>query len=116
MNAIPKNLRMQLSEDSFYWDCCITGASRSQEKIEWHHNLIFAGSQVQQKFAILPLAGWVHDRARETNLKEKLDWIMLNRATAAELIRFSKVVDYTRMRRTLNEKFGKWKEGKYPGV
>lgn len=95
MNNIPKKLREDMATDPFYAICCVTGARATrQDPIEWHHNLIFAGSQVQEKFAILPLKHSLHERINgDKQLKAHLDWIMLSRASEEQLERFSKVVD-----------------------
>lgn len=102
MRAIPPALRAEMEVDPYYKKCAITGAT--SEKIDWHHNLIFAGRQVNEKFCIIPLAKSIHDDI--VKHKEKVDWIMLNRATEEELRRYSKVVDYVRMKEVLNEKYG----------
>jgi len=99
MRRIPKALRLELEKDPYYKKCCITGITTG--KIDWHHNLIFAGKQVNEKFCILPLAKSIHDRI--TEYKEVCDWVMLNRATDAELERYSKAIDYKRMKEKLNE-------------
>lgn len=88
--------------DLFYRRCCITGAMNV--KIEWHHNLIFAGRQVNEKWCILPLAEDVH--ADIVKHKEKCDWIMLNRATDEELARYSKAENLKVKRDRLNKKYG----------
>lgn len=77
-------------------------------KIEWHHNLIFAGRQVNEVFAILPICRWVHDQARNREFRDRLDWIMLNRASDEELTYFSKASDLIRKREVLNQKYGVW--------
>ena len=102
MRPIPIKLREDMASDPYYKRCCITG--RTSEKIDFHHKLIFGGRQVNEKFCILPLAKSVHDKIVE--YKEKCDWIMLNRATDEELARYSKAIDYKRMREVLNKKYG----------
>jgi len=84
--------------------CCITGTT--YEKIDWHHNLIFAGRQVDEPWAILPLARSIHDRINEPEIKDKCDWVMLNRATDEQLLKYSKVVDLIRRRTVLNLIYG----------
>lgn len=96
-------LRKEIDSDPFYRQCCITG--RNDEKIDIHHNLIFAGSQVNEKFCLLPLSKSVHDNIGK--YKQKCDWIMLNRATDEELKKYSKAVNYIAMRNKLNILFGK---------
>lgn len=104
MSKIPAKLRAELSVDPFYKRCCISGYT--SEKIEWHHNLIYAGKQVQEKWCILPLAQSIHDGARDSKLKEKLDWIMLNRGTDEDLLRYSKAENLITKRERLNKIYG----------
>ena len=102
MRKIPPELREEMANDKFYSKCCITG--KTNEKIDWHHNLIFGGKQVNEKFCILPLAKSVHDRIVE--YKEKCDWIMWNRATDEEIERYSKANNYKFERDRLNKIYG----------
>lgn len=46
-----------------------------------------------------------HDN-RATEIKERFDWVMLNRATESELLSISKAIDYSKVRDRLNQKFG----------
>ncbi len=103
MRKIPKTLIEEVENDPFYKKCCITGLSN--EKIEWHHNLIYGGKQVNEKWCILPLLKSIHRDI--VKYKEKCDWIMLNRATDEELKKYSKVVDYIKMRERLNGIYNK---------
>lgn len=105
MRPIPKKLRDEISSDPYYKKCCITG--KTSERIEWHHNLIYAGNQRNEKWCILPLAESVHENI--TKYKEICDWIMLNRASELEIQQVSKAINYTRMREILNKKYGKYK-------
>lgn len=113
MNNIPLKLRKEMADDPFYTRCVVTGVGG---KIEWHHNLIVSGNQLQRKWAILPLAPMVHAKADNTEVREILDWIMLNRASQRELGEFG-MATYGRLvylRQRLNEKFlGPWRRGIY---
>ena len=102
---IPIKLREELADDPFYKKCCLTG--RTSEKIEFHHNLIFAGRQVQEKFAILPICKSIHQyhNGLTSEVKEKLNWIMLNRATDKELEKYSKAIDYKKYKKLLDKKY-----------
>lgn len=104
MRKIPPKLVKEMESDKYYQKCCITGLSKNAVKIEWHHNLIYGGQQVNEKFCILPLADFVHEKI--VKYKEKCNWIMLNRATDQELEKYSKAIDYKRMREVLNKKYG----------
>lgn len=98
---IPPKLRREMADDPYYSRCALTGATSG---VEWHHNLRFAGKNVQERFCIIPLSRDVH--ARIDHHKERVDWIMLNRMTDAELTRYSKAVDFHAWRLRLNEKYG----------
>ena len=114
MSKIPKKLRDQLALDPFYRTCCITGLPGSSwDRIEWHHNLIHAGKQVQAEFAILPVKHSIHMLATNPIIKERMDWVMLNRASENEIRQYSKVVDFASRRRYLNEIFGPWNPHAY---
>jgi hypothetical protein len=101
MRPIPPQLRKQMADDEYYKECCLGGSCDG--KVEWHHNLIYAGRQVNEKFCILPLCEFHHDNIAW--FKELVDWHMLNRATDEELKAYSKAVDYIAMRERLNKKF-----------
>jgi hypothetical protein len=102
MNNIPTKLKIELNDDVFYTRCCLTGVSNRETKIDFHHNLIYAGKQVQEKFCILPLAKSVHDKLP----KELCDWVMWNRATDEEIARYSKAENYQLTKERLNKKYG----------
>lgn len=102
MSKIPPELRNEMASDPYYEKCALTG--RNDERIEWHHNLIFAGKQVQEKWCILPLLKSIH--AQIDYYKDKVDWLMLNRATDEELARYSKVINLKEKRDRLNKIYG----------
>lgn len=88
-----------LLSDPFYKKCCISGKT----PVQFHHNLIFAGGQVDEPWAILPLHESIHKQADNKFMKEKLDFIMLNRATDEELEKHSKAISLKAKRDYLNE-------------
>ena len=106
MRKIPPKLRDEMSKDSYYKKCCITNLPGN---IEWHHNLIFGGKQVNEKFCILPLNKEIHRNI--VKYKEQCDWIMLNRATDEELKKYSKVINYLELKKKLNQKYGLYQNG-----
>jgi len=105
MRKMPMSLRREMEADPYYDRCCVTGQHKKETKIDWHHNLIFAGRQVNEKWCILPLAREVHDRVHEKELKDYVDWLMLNRATEAEIITYSKAVDLAWRKEQLDKKY-----------
>jgi len=99
---IPIEVRDKILSDPFYLKCCITGKT----PVQWHHNLIYGHNKVEEAWCILPLYKEIHDIEKRKDIKEKLDWIMLNRGTDEELLRYSKVINLIKRRDILNEKFG----------
>lgn len=106
MRPIPPKLKTELASDPFYDKCCIC----KYIGVQWHHGLISAGRQQNEKFCILPLCVNCHEQARNKDFKEKIDWIMWNRATDEEITRYSKAINYAYEKERLNNKFGgAWK-------
>ena len=91
---IPPLLKEELSKDPFMKKCCITG--RTDGKIDWHHAMNFKGQSVQEKFAILPVHNDLHQYHRGLNseVKLKLNKIMVRRMTEEQLDYYSKAVNY----------------------
>jgi len=106
MRPIPIKLRNELASNDFYDKCCVC----KYIGVQWHHNLIHSGRQVNARFAIMPLCVPCHEQARNKEFREKLNWIMWNRATDEEIISYSKAINYAREKERLNAKFGvEWK-------
>ena len=103
MRKIPPTLIIELENDKYYKKCCISDSSA--ERIEWHHNFIYAGQQINEKWCILPLAKSIHRDI--VKYKEKCDWIMLNRADDETLRKYSKAIDLIAKRDRLNKIYGK---------
>lgn len=103
MNNIPPKLRKEMSADSFYKECCLKNY-QCAGKVEWHHVLIFAGKQLQKKFAIVPACKDFHHKfANRKDIRDQFLKVVLNRATNIELKEISKATDYLRLRKTLND-------------
>lgn len=110
MGHIPKKLNDQLNRDPEYRVCMLTGeAGTREDPLERHHNLIYAGSQVQERFAILCIKRSLHQKAHAEFTRARLDWIMLCRASTDELLRYSKAEDLFLKRAQLCKAFGIWK-------
>ena len=103
MRKIPKKLLDEMLNDDFYKVCCISG--QTNERIELHHNFTWQGRQLNEKWAILPLAHSIHERI--TDYKDRCDQIMLNRADESTLKKYSKAIDLIRKRDYLNKKYEK---------
>lgn len=115
MNKIPTKLRAEMASDSYYERCARQDAlndhqceadERTGQMIEWEHALIFAGKQIQEKWAIIPSCWWAH--RGPGMVKEINEWIALNRATDEELLKYSKAVSLIAKRNYLNTQYGKY--------
>lgn len=94
-----------MDSDPWMHRCCVTG--RTDGKIDWHHVYTFASKQISEAWAIIPLLRSVHDRVpADRELKDRTEWIALNRATDEQLRPYCKAIDYIRRREVLNRKFG----------
>lgn len=102
MRAIPPKLRLEMERDPFYLKCCADNED-CKGRIEWHHNLIYAGRQVNEKWCILPLCVYHHSIEKESEFGSYLDWVMVNRATEDELKKYSKAANYLWVRAQLNK-------------
>ena len=51
------------------------------KKIEYHHNLIYAGKQSDIPNTIIALCSDIHEQANNKTVKELLDWMMINQMT-----------------------------------
>lgn len=72
--------------------------------IEWEHAMYFAGSKINEKWAIIAICWLVHEGGKMN--KEINRWIALNRATDDELRAKSKTTPYLNMREHLNKIYG----------
>ncbi len=76
--------------------------------VQLHENFIYGNRQVKEVWCILPCCAWCHLIEKRRDIKEKLNWMMLNRATEEELSRYSKILPLAKMRDELNKKYGKY--------
>lgn len=102
---IPKKLREKMEANPFYHKCCITGTKRGIAKIEWHHNFKWKGERLNEEWCILPVREDVHKKADTREVREVLDWIMMNRADEETLRKYSKAEDLIAKRDRLNKKY-----------
>lgn len=103
---IPKKMREEMERDPFYHRCAITGTRRGPyAKVEWHHAFKFKGERVNEKWCIIHLLKRIHDRADVREVKEYIDWMILNRADDETLRRYSKAEDLLAKRERLNKKY-----------
>lgn len=115
MNNIPAKLRKQLASDPEYKVCARAGIGDHvcDGRITWEHAMIYAGKQIQKRWAIIPLCAKAHSvdgwqDGGDLN-KEVNEWIALNRASDLELQEVSKAINYMNRRYYLNQKYGPYK-------
>lgn len=111
MTPIPQKLREELAQDLYYKKCARSEEGNCDGRITFEHAIIYAGRQVQEKWAIIPICTYHHSvneyqDSGDLN-KEKHVWIALNRATDEELQAISKAVNYLELRDRLNKQYGK---------
>ena len=80
MRAIPENMKREILANPFYKVCCLKDED-CKGRIEWHHNFIYAGRQVNEIWAILPLCVFHHGLEKWKQIGDKLDFIMMTRMT-----------------------------------
>lgn len=85
MNKIPPKLRQQLSLDPYY-EFCARQSAECSGRITWEHALLYRGSQIQERFAIIPLC-W-HHHLGEGLVKVINVMIALRRATAEDRAKY----------------------------
>lgn len=103
-STIPKQMRDKMSQDKFYLKCCIADETCSG-RTEWHHNLIYAGKRQNELFCILPVCHSHHEREKDRKIGDKLDWIMYNRATEEDKLKYPRI-NWKQKLSFLNSKYG----------
>lgn len=110
-SPIPPKLRKEMDADPYYQRCAITGTKRSAyAKVEWHHAFKFAGKRVNEKWCIIPLLKRIHDKADTREVKDFVDFLILNRADDETLIRYSRGEDLLAKRARLNKRYADKKD------
>lgn len=77
-------------------------------KIEFHHNLIYQGRQSDIPNTIIALCSDIHAQEKRKDIKEVIDWIMINQMTEHD---FSLIPKWTGRYKIgyLNKKYGQYK-------
>lgn len=99
---IPKDILKEYLADPFSQQCCFCGSDHPQ----LHHNLIFGGRQVNEPWTFLPLCKACHEQVNNIDYRRLADWAMLNRATSADLQKYSTVMNYKARLSWLNSLYG----------
>lgn len=106
MRKISQNVKQKVLERP---QVCARAGEGCAGRITWEHALIYAGRQIDEAWAIVLLCERHHGVNTYQDCgdlqKEKNVWIALNQATNEELQKYSKAIDYIRLRNTLNAKY-----------
>lgn len=90
-----------------YYKKCVLRNSECGGRIEWHHVWIYAGTQINEKWAIVPACTRHHELVKSsTEIRESLELISLDRATPADLLKYPRK-NWAQIRRSLTEKLRK---------
>jgi hypothetical protein len=92
MNRMPPALRRELSKDPYY-RACARESAECRGRITWEHALTYAGRQIQERFAIIPLCEFHHSvnefqDGGGMNKRINVE-IALDRATQADKVKYS---------------------------
>lgn len=111
--AIPKKIKEQCANDPRYSKCALTGLLNHVcgGRVTWEHALIYAGKQIQEKWAIVPLCEKAHAvnsfQDAGTMNKEVNVWLALNQGTEDDFERFPRAFpSYSEQKIRLNRKYG----------
>lgn len=99
MRPIPIVLRQELSNDIYYSKCARKNDGFCEGRITWEHVFIYAGRQINEKWAILPLCEY-HHLGKGLD-KDKNRWLALNRTEFKDLSKYPKV-DWVQLRKHLS--------------
>ena len=85
MRPIPQKLRKEIADDPFMW-VCIRKNEDCAGRITWEHAFIYAGKQVNEKWAIVPLCYYHHlGKGLDKRFNQK---VALSRATPEDLAKY----------------------------
>ncbi len=87
MRPISSKLKAEILADPYYKTCCRKDKN-CNGRITWEHALIYAGRQINEKWAIIPLCVYHHlGGGLDKRLNER---IAVSRATMGDLAKYSK--------------------------
>jgi len=106
MRPIPPGLKRQLNDDPFM-AVCIYDNALCEGRVEWDHVFIWAGRQVNEWFAILPVC-YYHHRGGGMDRKYT-EYVALSRVDDVQLFEIQKKyprADWIGLKKRLVKKYG----------
>lgn len=107
IKSIPKKQREIMIGDTFYHKCCLQD-KECFGKIQWHHHFKWSGKRTNDIFGILPVCEFHHRNESRKDIKERLDWIMVNRMTEIDFRKY-RTRNWEHTKKYLNKKYGEYK-------
>ena len=101
MRPVPINLRKEISEDPFMAKCCYTGETQD---ISWEHCWIYAGKQINERWAIVPLVRRLNTSGMLPEIKNFCRWVSIMRASKEDLEKYPKK-DWAQEKKNLDRMF-----------
>jgi hypothetical protein len=86
MRPIPMKLRLEMAEDSYYESCARANEGGCKGRITWEHAFMYAGKQINERWAIIPLC--VYHHLGPGLDKRKNERIAIARATEQDLQKY----------------------------
>lgn len=115
MTKIPTRVRVQIENDPNYKVCALIGhhGHVCGGRVTMEHALIYAGKQIQEKWAIVPICakGQEVDQYQDAHTmnKDLNKWVALNQGSDDDFKMFPKAFPpYRQQREILNKKYGIW--------
>lgn len=99
---MPKKLRKELAADEYYTRCARESEGDCEGRITFEHAWIYAGKQIQERWAILPLC-WYHHLGAGLN-KALNQFLSLQNATAGDLKKYPRT-NWVQIIKSLKAKF-----------
>lgn len=111
MRAVSKKVKDKILADDFYEKCCRRDEGDCAGGISLEHALIYAGRQIDEVFAILPVCEYHHavgvyqDGGKLD--KKKHEWIAISRMTDEDMLKYPKR-NWTQELSALNAIYGEY--------
>lgn len=94
MRAISQKTKRILSDSPRMRFCALQGiiSHACSMKIEWHHNLIYAGRQSDIPNTILGICSEIHEKANRKDVRDALNKIMYAQMTEEDFKKLPKLI------------------------
>jgi hypothetical protein len=88
IRPIAKRIKEEILKDEFYVKCC-RSSNLCGGRITWEHAFTYAGRQINERWAIIPLC-WYHHLGKGLDKKENRR-IAISRASDEDLLKYKKI-------------------------